>query len=141
MTTVQQEVNAVITAANERQRAFRAIDLEAQVAAQQESGGTDRQDQAATDPAIPPPGASWQPPAREDLKLEEPRNVEKIALMAAPPRGTAGPNRERKQTSGISMLSPNVRARACVHSRRSRPLSVSLTARHRVFVCSLRWRD
>ena len=136
MTTVQQEVNAVITAANERQRAFRAIYLEAQLAAQQESSGTYRQDQAATDPPIPPPWASWQQPSREDLKLEEPRNVENIALMAAPPRGT-GPNRERKQTSGISMLSPNVRARArvcvcvcvcvCVHERaRTRTCSATV---------------
>ena len=111
MTTVQQEVNAVIEAANERQRAFRAIDLEAQLAAQQESSVTDRQDQAATDPASPP-GANWQLPERVDFKLEESRNTEKIALMPAPPTGErpSRPNRDRKTTSGISMLSPNVRA-------------------------------
>ena len=88
----------------------------------------------------------------DDEKVEEPRDSEKIALVPEPPstastgtlerRSSPQQNKlKRKPTSGISVLSPNVRGRAresgCARRRRTRFVP-QLIARH----CRVprRWR-
>ena len=55
--------------------------------------------------------AGVEPPGTVE-KVEEPRDSEKISLVPVPPRGKEQDAQalQRKPTSGISMLSPSVRA-------------------------------